>query len=72
MTNIQKMRKAAKLSQYELAQRCGINRTRLSLAECGYTELRPVEESAIRAAIADIIKERLADVEYQLRPQVSA
>jgi len=48
----------ADLTQWELAQRCGVSRMRLSLAECRQLALRPEEESAVRNVLLDAIKTR--------------
>jgi len=51
MSNLKAIRKAAGLSQIQLAQRANISRFRLSLAEMGSIELRPDELAAISSAI---------------------
>ncbi len=55
------LRELAGLSQYEFARISGISRGRVSLVECGHSELSDNEhykaERALRAAIADRYKD---------------
>jgi transcriptional regulator with XRE-family HTH domain len=60
--DIKKLRKMADLTQFELAQRCGVSRMRLSLAECGQLELDPEGEIAIRGALLAAIEGRVAQL----------
>jgi len=71
MLAIRECRKAANLSQYELARRSGFSRMRLSLAECGYVELCPDEDRALRTAITGAVRERVAHFQDQLGAQVT-
>lgn len=50
--DIREMRRIVGLTQVELAVRSGIDRTRLSFAECGYVELSAEEKAAIKNAIS--------------------
>lgn len=60
--DLRKIRRAARITQYELAEKTGISRMRLSLAECNYICLTPEEMSAIeRATLADV-QERLKEL----------
>ncbi len=52
MVDVQKIRRAARMSQVELARRTRISRPRLSAAENGYLELRDEELAVIQAVIA--------------------
>jgi transcriptional regulator with XRE-family HTH domain len=52
-TGLRQLRKIARLTQIELSQRTGIDRTRLSFLECGYLSLTKEEESLIRKAIVE-------------------
>ncbi len=61
--DIRQLRKTARLSQFELSQRTGISRIRLSHAECAYLRLRPDEESAIRRTIREIAQERVVQLD---------
>jgi transcriptional regulator with XRE-family HTH domain len=72
MLAIRECRKAAKVSQYELARRSGISRMRLSLAECGYVELDPDEDRTLRAAIRSAVREQVATFRAQLVGQLAA
>ena len=72
MLEIRECRKAAKLSQYELARRTGFSRMRLSLVECGYVALRPDEDRTLRAAITSAVRERVAHFQDQLGGQMQA
>jgi transcriptional regulator with XRE-family HTH domain len=49
--NLKELRRMADLTQFQLAQRCGVSRMRLSLAECGQIELNAKEDSAVRKAL---------------------
>jgi transcriptional regulator with XRE-family HTH domain len=51
--DIKKLRKLSGLTQIELAVLAGIDRMRLSFAECKYIELNVKEQSAVRKAIAE-------------------
>lgn len=60
--DLRKIRRAARITQYELAEKTGISRMRLSLAECNYICLTPEEMRAIeRATLADV-QERLKEL----------
>ena len=48
MNELKTLRRMSGLNQYGLAGRSGVSRTRLSLAECGETELTSEEEQKIR------------------------
>ena len=56
--DIRKLRRAARLTQLELCLKSGISRMRLSLAECGYVELRPEEIEAIHRTVTDEVNAR--------------
>jgi transcriptional regulator with XRE-family HTH domain len=66
--DIKKLRKMADLTQFELAQRCGVSRMRLSLVECGQLELYSEEELAVRRVLLTAIEDRSA----QLRSALSS
>jgi transcriptional regulator with XRE-family HTH domain len=55
------LRALAGVRQYQLAQDCGVGRTRLSLAENGYVRLRPDEQEAVESALLRVIERRVAD-----------
>jgi transcriptional regulator with XRE-family HTH domain len=60
--DLRQLRKMADLTQWELAQRCGVSRMRLSLAECGQVELRPEEETNVRSVLLELIRTRAAQL----------
>jgi transcriptional regulator with XRE-family HTH domain len=60
--DIKKLRKMADLTQFELAQRCGVSRMRLSLVECGQFELHSEEELAVRKVLLAAIEDRSAQL----------
>lgn len=51
MSNLKELRKAAGLTQIQLAMRANVSRFRLCLAETGNIELRPEELAAITEAV---------------------
>ncbi len=60
--DVRKLRRAARMTQYELANRTGISRMKLSLIECGYHKPSAEEMVAIqRATVADA-QERLEEL----------
>jgi transcriptional regulator with XRE-family HTH domain len=61
-TGLRQLRKIARLTQIELSQRTGIDRTRLSFLECGYLSLTKEEESLIRKAITEATESHAARV----------
>jgi transcriptional regulator with XRE-family HTH domain len=56
----------ADLTQFQLAQRCGVSRMRLSLAECGQLQLRTDEDRLVREALLGIIESRAAQIKRVL------
>jgi transcriptional regulator with XRE-family HTH domain len=54
--NIREIRRTVGLSQIQLSCRTGIERTRLSFAECGYVRLTEAEEAAIKRVIAETVE----------------
>jgi len=58
LMNLRELRRMAGLTQWQLAQRCGVSRMRISLAECGQLELRQEEEAGVRSVLLDAIKGR--------------
>lgn len=64
--NLKELRAMADLTQFELAQRCGVSRMRLSLAECGQVQLRPEEDRLVREALLGIIESRAAQIKRVL------
>jgi len=64
---IKDLRGMADLTQFELAQRCGVSRMRLSLAECGQLKLHPEEVSAVRKILLEAIEGRAAQLKARSR-----
>ena len=56
MSCIREIRKAASLTQFQLAQRSGVSRFRLCMAETDSLQLRPEELEAINKAVAPEIE----------------
>jgi len=57
--DIRQLRKTARITQWELADRTGISRMRLSLAECGYVSLTAAELAAVESATVSTAEARL-------------
>jgi transcriptional regulator with XRE-family HTH domain len=64
--DLKELRRMADLTQFELAQRCGVSRMRLSLAECGQLQLRQDEDSAVRKVLLGVIESRAAQIKRVL------
>jgi transcriptional regulator with XRE-family HTH domain len=62
MDGIRELRTMANLTQFEVAKKSGLDRTRLSLAECGHVTLSHEEEVAVRKALLDHIESRAAQL----------
>ena len=54
---------AADVTQFELAKKAGVERTRISLAENGHIELRPGEYKALMRALAGTIRCRVSELQ---------
>jgi len=54
------------LSQIALAQRAGVSRMRLQLAEAGEVKLRPEEVEAVNRTLRDAIEHRTATLKNAL------
>jgi transcriptional regulator with XRE-family HTH domain len=63
---LKELRKMADLTQFQLAQRCGVSRMRLSLAECGQLDLDPREDAAVRKVLREAIEHRAAQIRCAL------
>lgn len=70
--DLKSIRELAGLSQYEFARRTGISRGRISLVECGHSQLNESErcraERVLRAAITDRYKNFKSIVERTSGP----
>jgi transcriptional regulator with XRE-family HTH domain len=60
--DVRRLRKAARMTKWELAERTRISRMRLSFAECGYLSLTPAELSAVERATVSGAQERLLEL----------
>jgi transcriptional regulator with XRE-family HTH domain len=58
--DLRKAREISGLSQFAAAQKSGIPRMRLSLAECGQIHLKSDEELALRHVLRRAIEQRAA------------
>lgn len=58
---LEQLRKLAGLSQWELSNRTGVDRSKLSLAESGYVKLNRPEQLKVRTVLAEQI-----DANYNL------
>lgn len=56
MKGLREIRKTARLTQIELAQRSGVSRWRLAMAETGALELRPSEIEALGQALTSALE----------------
>lgn len=57
--DIRQLRRAARMTQYELAAKTGISKVRLSFAECRYLELNADEITAIENVTISDLRDRL-------------
>jgi transcriptional regulator with XRE-family HTH domain len=62
MGDLRTQRKMAGWTQFQLAQRSGVSRMKLSLVECGQAELSANEETAVRQALITAIQARAAEL----------
>jgi len=56
--DVKELRKMAGLTQWELAQKCGVSRMKLSLAECGQAELSTDDLAAVNKILREMIANR--------------
>jgi transcriptional regulator with XRE-family HTH domain len=69
MMNLVERRKRSGMSQFLCAQRSGISRMRLSLAETGQVVLTAAEQSAIDRALKEYIVCRAQEIKRLLKEQ---
>jgi len=62
MANLLERRKKSGMSQFLCAQRSGISRMRLSLAETGQIRLSPEEEAALRQVLDEYISAKAHEI----------
>jgi ribosome-binding protein aMBF1 (putative translation factor) len=60
---IRQSRQLSGLNQYELANRAGVGRTRLSLFENGHIKLREEEIQQLEKVLSDALRERRNDLD---------
>ena len=70
MSNLRYRRRLAGLTQIRTARRSGVERSRLSLAECGHVELSVEELEAVNGVLRSEIRARAE--EYQRALHVEA
>lgn len=58
--SLRKLRKMSGITQYALARRCGVGRTRLSLAENGHVRLAPNEYAVVLRVLLRAVRQRAA------------
>ena len=68
--DLRKRRLIADITQVELAQKAGCDRTRLSLAERGYVRLKRSELEAIDAVLCQILARRLKELQAAMSDTV--
>jgi transcriptional regulator with XRE-family HTH domain len=62
VNGIKKCRQLAGLSQFKLSKSTGIERSRISLAECGHITLEPDEFARVRSALIQAMVARTEQV----------
>ena len=72
MTNLVERRKKSGMSQWLCAQKSGISRMRLSLAETGQVELSAEEEASVRKVVSDYIELKSREIDLLMRDQQHA
>ena len=63
MKELRELRRMAGWTQAKASRASGINRARLSQAECGEIELRPVEDVEVRRVLLAAIRDRAVRIE---------
>ena len=63
VSELRRARVAADVTQFELAKKAGVERTRISLAENGHIELRPEEYRALMRALVGTIRCRVSELQ---------
>jgi transcriptional regulator with XRE-family HTH domain len=72
MANLFERRKKSGMSQFLCAQRSGISRMRLSLAETGQIALNADEEAALRQVVTEYISAKAQEIALLSQEQHSA
>jgi len=60
--DLRELRAMAGFTQFDVARRSGVDRSKLSLAENGHVDLRPEEIVAIRKVLLERIESRAAEL----------
>lgn len=60
--DLRELRRMAGLTQCEVAKRTGVDRSKISLAEHQYAELRPEEHAAVRKVLLERIESMSAQI----------
>jgi transcriptional regulator with XRE-family HTH domain len=66
MEEIRELREIAGLTQFEMAKLSGIERSRLSLAECRHVVLAPAEIAKFKAVLLAVLGQRAEQVQEVL------
>lgn len=66
MSDLKRLREASGLSQFAAANRAGLERTRLSLAESEHISLTAKEERALRRVLLVVLRKRLGHLQTVL------
>lgn len=66
MKSLKELREASDLSQFKAANRAGLDRTRLSLAESGHVVLTAKEQDALRRVLLSALRKRVARLQNVL------
>jgi transcriptional regulator with XRE-family HTH domain len=61
-TAFRNLRIQAEIPQFDISNRSGVERSRLSLYECGHVPLRDEEVAALEQALRDLIGERASNL----------
>jgi hypothetical protein len=69
MTNLVERRKKSGMSQWLCAQKSGISRMRLSLAETGQVALSAEEEASVHQAVSDYIALKSREIASLMQDQ---
>jgi transcriptional regulator with XRE-family HTH domain len=72
MKNLKRLRELAGMTQAELAHETGIDRTRLSLAESGFTRLTATETEEVKDVAARAMRKRHAEISRALAELAAA
>lgn len=63
MQELRELRQMADWTQTRTARASGVNRAKLSQAECGEIDLSPAEDTAVRRVLLAAVRERAARIQ---------